>query len=101
MQRFADPEQLASAIERAGYLPDAGIAAAAFLAMRMHRRRLRQADLLKPPGVAESLDWAQALHLLGARSLDREHAAATLGTVLKYHEDAERIRDTVLAELIA
>jgi MoxR-like ATPase len=63
--------------------------------------RLRQADLLKPPGVAESLDWAEALHLLGARTLDREHAAASLGAVLKYHEDAERIRDAVLAELIA
>ena len=63
-------------------------------------QRLREADLLKPPGVAESLDWAQALHLLGARSLDRERAAATLGAVLKYHEDAVRIRDTVLAELV-
>jgi len=63
-------------------------------------QRLREADLLKPPGVAESIDWAQALHLLGARSLDRERAAATLGAVLKYHEDAVRIRDTVLAELV-
>ncbi|HEY3715943.1 MAG TPA: MoxR family ATPase [Jatrophihabitantaceae bacterium] len=61
---------------------------------------LREADLLKPPGVAESLDWAQALHLLGARSLDVENAAATLGAVLKYHEDAVRVRETVLAELI-
>jgi MoxR-like ATPase len=61
---------------------------------------LRDADLLKPPGVAESLDWAQALHLLGARSLDVESAAATLGAVLKYHEDALRVRETVLAELI-
>jgi MoxR-like ATPase len=61
---------------------------------------LREADLLKPPGVAESLDWAQALHLLGARSLDADRAAATLGAVLKYHEDAVRVRETVLAELI-
>jgi MoxR-like ATPase len=61
---------------------------------------LRDADLLKPPGVAESLDWAQALHLLGARSLDVESAAATLGAVLKYHEDAVRVREAVLAELI-
>jgi MoxR-like ATPase len=61
---------------------------------------LRGADLLKPPGVAESLDWAQALHLLGARSLDPDNAAATLGAVLKYHEDAVRVRETVLAELI-
>jgi MoxR-like ATPase len=63
-------------------------------------QRLRTADLLKPPGVAEALDWATALHLLGARRLDRERAAATLGAVLKYHEDAVRVRDTVLAELV-
>ncbi|MFL6162501.1 MAG: AAA family ATPase [Jatrophihabitantaceae bacterium] len=62
-------------------------------------RRMREVDLLKPPGVAESIDWAQALHLLGARSLDPERAAATLGAVLKYQEDAARIRATVLAEL--
>jgi MoxR-like ATPase len=62
---------------------------------------LRAADLLKPPGVAEAIDWAHALHLLGARSLDPERAAASLGAVLKYHEDAERIRDTVLATLTA
>ena len=61
--------------------------------------RLREADLLKPPGVAESLDWALALHLLGARYLDADNAAATLGAVLKYHEDAVRARETVLAEL--
>jgi len=62
-------------------------------------RKMREADLLKPPGVAESIDWAQALHILGARSLDPERAAATLGAVLKYQEDVIRIRDTVLAEL--
>ncbi len=63
--------------------------------------RLRDADLLKPPGVAESIDWAQALHLLGAQSLDPERAAATLGAVLKYHEDAARARETVLADLVS
>jgi len=63
-------------------------------------RRMRAADLLKPPGVAESIDWAQALHLLGAQRLDPDLAAVTLGAVLKYQEDAARIRDTVLAELV-
>jgi MoxR-like ATPase len=62
-------------------------------------RRMREADLLKPPGVAESIDWARALQILGARTLDPELAAATLGAVLKYQEDAARVRDTVLAEL--
>ena len=62
--------------------------------------RLREADLLKPPGVAESLDWARALQLVGARHLDIDSAAATLGAVLKYREDADRVRarlDTLLA----
>ncbi len=57
-------------------------------------------DLLKPPGVAETLDWAQALHTLDSRALDVETAAATLGAVLKHREDAERVRaslDRVLA----
>jgi MoxR-like ATPase len=63
-------------------------------------RKLRQADLLKPPGVAETIDWARALQLVGARHLDVDSAAATLGAVLKYREDADRIRvqlDTLLA----
>ena len=53
--------------------------------------RMRGQDLLKPPGVAESLDWAQALHLLGVRELSPEAAARSLGAVLKYREDAERV----------
>ncbi|HEY2206388.1 MAG TPA: MoxR family ATPase [Pseudonocardia sp.] len=63
-------------------------------------RAMRGMELLKPPGVAESLDWARALQLLGARELDVDTAAASLGAVLKYREDAERVRarlDTVLA----
>ncbi|MEV1116959.1 MoxR family ATPase [Actinosynnema sp. NPDC049800] len=53
-------------------------------------RRLRDLDLLKPPGVAESLDWAEALLTLGRTELDAESAATTLGAVLKYREDAQR-----------
>jgi MoxR-like ATPase len=49
-------------------------------------------DLIKPPGVAETLDWARALHRLGTSTLDVERAAATLGAVVKYREDAERVR---------
>ena len=51
------------------------------------------ADLLKPPGVAESLDWARCLLELGRHELDPETAAATLGAVCKYREDLERVRD--------
>jgi MoxR-like ATPase len=55
-------------------------------------QRMRRMELLKPPGVAEALDWSQALLSLGARYLDTEVAANTLGAVLKYKEDAERVR---------
>jgi MoxR-like ATPase len=59
-------------------------------------QRLRHADdLLKPPGVAETLDWALALHTLGAREVNLENAAATLGAVLKYREDADRVRQSL------
>jgi MoxR-like ATPase len=54
-------------------------------------RRLRQLELLKPPGIAEALDWAGALVALGAAELDVESAANTLGAVLKYREDTERV----------
>jgi MoxR-like ATPase len=63
-------------------------------------QRLRTSgDLIKPPGVAETLDWARALEAIGASRLDPEVAAATLGTAVKYREDAERVRsmlDTLL-----
>jgi MoxR-like ATPase len=56
-------------------------------------QRLRTDEaLLKPPGVAETLDWARALRALGTRDLDVETAAATLGAVVKYREDAQRVR---------
>ncbi|KAA5829499.1 MoxR family ATPase [Saccharopolyspora hirsuta] len=55
-------------------------------------QRMRQMELLKPPGVAEALDWAQALQALEQDELDTEVAATTLGAVLKYREDAERVR---------
>ena len=53
---------------------------------------LRTQNLLKPPGVAETLDWARALDALGASTLDPEVAAATLGAAVKYREDSERVR---------
>ncbi|SDI05019.1 MoxR-like ATPase [Nonomuraea jiangxiensis] len=53
--------------------------------------RLRQADLVKPPGVAETLDWTEALLTLGAKELDPGLAAATLGAALKYREDVATV----------
>ncbi|GAA2880391.1 MoxR family ATPase [Streptosporangium fragile] len=53
--------------------------------------RLRETDLIKPPGIAESLDWTEALLAIGARELDPDAAAATLGALLKHREDHETV----------
>ncbi len=58
-------------------------------------QRMRELELLKPPGVAETLDWARALDALGTDILDVETAAATLGAVLKYREDTDRVRESL------
>ena len=58
-------------------------------------QRLRDEELLKPPGVAETLDWARALHRLGAEELDLETAARTLGAVVKYREDTDRVKQAL------
>jgi len=55
-------------------------------------QRLRTVDLLKAPGVAETLDWAAALTALGTRELDAEVVDRTLGVLLKYQEDIARLR---------
>jgi len=54
-------------------------------------QRLRGMDLYKPPGVAETLDWTEALVALGAKELDEAMIEATMGSVLKYHEDQQRV----------
>ena len=48
---------------------------------------LRDLDLAKAPGVAETIDWTQALVALGCEELDATVVEQTLGAVLKYHED--------------
>jgi MoxR-like ATPase len=63
--------------------------------------RLRELELFKPPGVAETIDWAQALATLGRSELDEATADATLGTVVKYREDQERVRAAGLGGLVA
>lgn len=62
---------------------------------------LRAEDLLKPPGVAETLDWARALDALGADEASAELAVATLGSVLKYREDTDRARGLDFAAILA
>jgi MoxR-like ATPase len=53
--------------------------------------RLRQSDVQKPPGIAETIDWVAALELLGVDHLDAAAAERTLGSVLKYRDDQEQI----------
>ena len=53
--------------------------------------RLRDMDLAKPPGVAETLDWVTALDAIGADTLDQQHAADTLGAVVKDLDDLELV----------
>jgi MoxR-like ATPase len=54
-------------------------------------QRLRGMELVKPPGLAESIDWTAALATLGARELDRDLTARTLGAAVKYREDQDRV----------
>ncbi|TML38911.1 MAG: MoxR family ATPase [Actinobacteria bacterium] len=61
--------------------------------------RLRELQLYKPPGVAETIDWALALATLGRATLDEATIEVTLGAVLKYREDAERVRGAGVADL--
>jgi MoxR-like ATPase len=61
---------------------------------------LRKMQLYKPPGVAETIDWATALGRLGVGELDESVVQATLGTVLKYREDHERVRESGVATLV-
>jgi MoxR-like ATPase len=56
-------------------------------------QRLRDADLTKVPGVAETLDWAAALTALGTRRLSAEDVEQTLGALLKYQEDLSAMRN--------
>ena len=60
--------------------------------------RLRELDLAKPPGVAETIDWVQTLDFLGATDLDQANAEDTLGTVVKERDDLELVREN-LAEI--
>ena len=64
-------------------------------------KALRQIGLYKPPGVAETIDWARALQLLGVCELGVEQAQATLPALLKYREDLDRVNAHGLETLFA
>lgn len=61
----------------------------------------RELDLFKSPGVAETLDWANALNAMNVMALDPDNIRDTLGVLLKYQDDLTRLRDTDLAQLLA
>jgi len=61
---------------------------------------LRDLGLYKPPGVAETIDWATSLGLLGQTELSESSVIETLGSVLKYREDAERVTAFGVAQLV-
>jgi MoxR-like ATPase len=63
--------------------------------------QMRSLNLYKPPGVAETIDWATALAQLGARELNESVVSATLGTVLKYREDHDRVREQGISKIVA
>jgi MoxR-like ATPase len=66
---------------------------------------IRALGLYKPPGIAETIDWARALSVLGITVLDERSAAATLGSVVKYREDGQRVHnhgiDALVREAVA
>jgi MoxR-like ATPase len=99
LYHWIDHPQLAREIEIIRTrLPDVSVGLATQVAYAVQRIRASD-DILKPPGVAESLDWARALERLGHEQLDVASAAETLGAVLKYREDAERVRRALHAIL--
>jgi MoxR-like ATPase len=64
-------------------------------------QRLRDEKLFKAPGVAETIDWAQALVELDCVAVDQTTADSTMGVLLKYQDDIARVRGSVAAKLLA
>ena len=62
--------------------------------------QLREMHLYKPPGVAESIDWTAAIAALGKHDIDERTVELTLGTVLKYREDQQRVLGAGIGELV-
>jgi MoxR-like ATPase len=66
-----------------------------------YTQALRKVDLFKSPGMAETLDWANALIALGSHELNDEVVEDTLGVILKYQEDVEKVRGELSQRLVA
>ena len=91
-----DPEREVEIILRRA--PGAGAALAREVATLA--ARLRRLDLAKPPGVAETIAWAEAVVALGRPNLDAPTVDATLGVVVKYREDQDLVRGHGVDELV-
>jgi MoxR-like ATPase len=76
-------------------LKEPGVGAALTRKVVAAVNRLRELDLAKPPGVAETSDWARTLHFLGETDLDPVIASDTLGAVVKERDDLELVRDNL------
>jgi MoxR-like ATPase len=63
-------------------------------------QQVRQQEIYKPPGVSESLDWAEALSVLNVTTLDAEVVNSTLGFILKYQDDVNKIQGAVTEKLL-
>jgi MoxR-like ATPase len=93
---YPDPEREVEIVRRR--VPDAAQQLAVDVAGAL--RRLRSSEVQKPPGIAEALDWVAALQLLGVKRLDAASAERTLGSVLKYREDQDLVRQRGLTSLV-
>ena len=77
-----------------------GIESALAMSLAEAMARLREMDLFKPPGVAETLDWAESLRLLGAGELSSPVVDQTLGVILKYKDDIDSVREHGVEALV-
>jgi MoxR-like ATPase len=85
---YPETEQMVDIVRRRVPESSAGLARQVAAAVQ----RLRSVEVQKPPGIAESIDWVGALALLGVDELTPEAAGRTLGSVLKYREDIDLVR---------
>ncbi|MBO0821358.1 MAG: MoxR family ATPase [Nocardiopsaceae bacterium] len=93
---YPDTERVASIIRRR--VPEASSALAGEVASAVGR--LRALELSKPPGIAEAINWAAAVSLLGEESLTVDGAERTLSVVVKYPEDEQTVRDASLKSVV-
>jgi MoxR-like ATPase len=93
---YPTPEREAEIINRK--VPDLEEGLAVALADAM--RRLREMELFKPPGVAETLDWAESLRLLQSGELTPATIDSTIGVVLKYKDDIDMVRTAGVETLV-